>query len=96
MHNPGNPRAPKGRGGACLLVSCPLCDPIGGAAGSAAPKVQLGSPRALMELKIRLRFPVDQEPKVWASPRALSGGRIELRLGWVSWPEGARERTRWV
>jgi hypothetical protein len=35
----GSPRAPGGRGKACLLVSRPVHDPIEGAAGKAAPKM---------------------------------------------------------
>jgi hypothetical protein len=34
-----SPQAPRGRGGACLLVSCPVRDPIGGVIGEATPKV---------------------------------------------------------
>jgi len=39
MRGPGSPRAPGDRGEACLLVSRPVRDPVGGAAGKAAPKV---------------------------------------------------------
>jgi hypothetical protein len=36
----GNPRAPRGRGGACLLMSRPVRDLVWEATGRAAPKVQ--------------------------------------------------------
>jgi hypothetical protein len=39
---------------------------------------------------------VDREPEARVSPRALSGGRGVVKLGRVSSPEGAHERTRWV
>jgi hypothetical protein len=42
---PGSPRAPGGHGGVCLLVSRPVCDPIGRMAGKATRKGQrLGAP----------------------------------------------------
>jgi hypothetical protein len=45
------------------------------------------------EPRPKLEHVVDQEPKAWASPRALSGGYAMPRLGQASSSEGARERT---
>jgi hypothetical protein len=46
-HGPRIPRAPRGRGGACLLVSHPVHDPIGGVVDSdALAGATLGSHRA--------------------------------------------------
>jgi hypothetical protein len=67
------PRAPRGRGGVCLLVSCSMRDPIGGAADTAAPKGQrLGAPEPWLVLK------AGKEPRVrsrLSSVRSLGLGR---------------------
>jgi hypothetical protein len=46
-HGPKSPRAPGGREGACLLLSRPVHDPIGGAA-ELRPRCSIGEPQASM------------------------------------------------
>jgi hypothetical protein len=64
MGRPRSPRAPEASGGVCLLASCPVHDPVGGAVDSSVAAGWHWGARALVARGAQFR------PEPWLAPKA--------------------------